>query len=63
MATKKYLDYTGLQQYDTLIKEKIAEKESNVVYITISAPSSSATSGNLTSDQLSKLKSAIEAGK
>lgn len=62
MATKKFLDYTGLQQYDTLIKEKIAEKESNVVYITISAPSSSATSGNLTSDQLSKLKSAIEAG-
>lgn len=62
MAIKKYLDYTGLQQYDTLIKEKIAEKESNVVYITITAPSSSATSGNLTSEQLSKLKNAIQAG-
>lgn len=62
MAIKKYLDLEGLTTYDGKIKELIAAKESNVVYITITAPSSSATSGNLTSDQLSKLKSAIEAG-
>ena len=62
MAIKKYLDLEGLTTYDGKIKELIAAKESNVVYITITAPSSSATSGNLTSEQLSKLKNAIEAG-
>lgn len=62
MAIKKYLDYTGLQQYDGKIKELIGTKESNTVYITVSVLST-ATAGTLNAQQLTDLKNAISANK
>lgn len=62
MAIKKYLDYTGLQQYDGKIKELIGTKESNTVYITLSVLST-ATAGTLNAQQLTDLKNAIAANK
>lgn len=62
MAIRTFVSKENLTEYDGKIKELIATKESNTVYITISVLST-ATAGTLNAQQLTDLKNAIAANK
>lgn len=62
MAIRTFVSKENLTEYDGKIKELIATKESNTVYITLSVLST-ATAGTLNAQQLTDLKNAIAANK
>lgn len=62
MAIRTFVSKENLTEYDGKIKQLIATKESNTVYITISVLSTE-TSGTLNAQQLTDLKNAIAANK
>lgn len=62
MAIRTFVSKENLTEYDGKIKELIATKESNTVYITISVLSTD-TAGTLNAQQLTDLKNAMAANK
>lgn len=62
MAIRTFVSKENLTEYDGKIKELIATKESNTVYITLSVLST-VTSGTLNAQQLTDLKNAMAANK
>ena len=62
MAIRTFVSKENLTEYDGKIKQLIATKESNTVYITISVLSTE-TAGTLNAQQLTDLKNAIAANK